>query len=145
MTNFTAVSSATVTLVASTQQTVTFGNPITNGIPIRYAYVAVSHNGAVGTIVYVRTDGTAATVGGDNCVAVEAGQTAVIANNQLWWTQASNVIPAGTYPAGEQIGSGTPAEIQPYGSSLLGQVVSPGTSVSVISSGTPIVTITGTG
>lgn len=144
--SFTAQSSATVTLVASTQQTVTFGYS-GNNTPIRYAYVAVSHNGAVGTIVYVRTDGTAATVGGDNTVAVEAGQTAVIANNQLWWSQAANVIPASTGGAGAYTvpsGSG-PSEVVPMGTSPYGQSANPGTSVSVISAGTPTVTITGTG
>lgn len=143
---FTAQNSASVTLVASTQQTVTFGNN-GNNTPIRYAYVAVSHNGAVGTVVYVRTDGTAATVGGDNTVAVEAGQTAVVANAFATWSQAASVIPpaaAGANAYAVPSGNG-PSEVTPMGSSPYGGTASPGTSVSVISSGTPTVTITGTG
>lgn len=142
---FSAQQSATVTLVASTQQTLTFGYS-GNNTPIRYAYVAVD-NTTSATTVYVRTDGSNATVGGDFTTAVPGGTIGVVANQLPLWTQTASVIPVGTYPAGEPIGSGTPAEIQPLGSSLSGyaQSASPGTNVSVISSGTPTVTISGTG
>lgn len=142
---FTAQQSATVTLVASTAQAVTFGYNA-NNTPIRYAYVAVD-NTTSATTVYVRTDGTAATVGGDFCTAVPGGTIGVVANAQPLWYQAQGNLPLGSYPTppSEALGSGTPSEIQPYGSYLNGLVASPGTSVSVISSGTPTVTITGTG
>lgn len=140
--SFSAVQSFSGTLVASTQQTITFGDGTAN-VPIRYAYVYVENTGAAG-IIYVRTDGTAATVGGDNCVAVEPGTNAVVANSLPLWSQAANVIPKGTLTGAQY--TGTPPEMtSPYGSSLYGTKASPGTSVSVISSGTPTFTITGTG
>ena len=141
--SFSGVQSFSGTLVASTQQTITFGDGTAN-VPIRYAYVLIENTGATG-IIYVRTDGTAATVGGDLCVAVNAGQNIIMANELPWWSQAANVIPKGTLVGIENL-AGTPPEITaPYGSSLYGTKASPGTSVSVISSGTPTFTITGAG
>ena len=141
MTNFTAVQSTSGTLVASTPTTVTFGSPTTSGVPIRYAYILVENTATTGTI-FVRTDGTAATVGGDNTVEVGPGLSALVANATPLWTQASNVITAGTYLGGTPW---TPQENNPYGSSPYGGKVSPGTTVSLISSGTPTYTVTGTG
>jgi hypothetical protein len=136
---FSGVQSASGTLVASTAQSVTFGS---GSVPIRYAYVAITNTGASGTI-YARTDGSAATLNGDLCTAINAGATVVMANDAPYWSQAANVIATGTITGAE--GTGTPPEVQPYGSSLYGQKASPGTSVSLISSGTPTFTVEGTG
>jgi hypothetical protein len=143
MTNFSAVQSFSGTLVASTAQAITFGSPTTSGIPIRYAYVYVENTGSSG-IIYARTDGTAATVGGDLCVAINPGTGQVIANQQPLWTQAANVIPVSTGTEGAEA-PWNANTVQPYGSSYYGQLASPGTSVSVISGGTPTFTISGTG
>lgn len=140
---FSAQNSVSGTLVASTQQTFTFGYNA-NNTAIRYAYVVVENTGTAG-VIYARTDGTAATVGGDFCTAIDPGTYMVIANMLPLWTQTSSVLVLGSYPAGSVVESGTPPEIQPYGSSLWGGQASPGTSVSVISGGTPTFTITGTG
>jgi hypothetical protein len=132
------------TLVANTQQTITFG--YSGGAAIRYAYFLVENTAAAGTI-YVRTDGTAATVGGDMCTAVYPGTSVVVANQLAWWSPAANVIPAATSGAGAYtVASGSgPKEVTPMGTSPYGQTATPGSNVSVISSGTPTFTITGTG
>jgi len=152
--SFSAQQSYSGTLVASTAQTVTFGYS-SNNTPIRYAYVAICNTGT--TVIYARTDGTAATVGGDFCTAVEPGATVVMANELPLWTQAATVIPAGydqpsALAAGQPGWPGTPASPNtgaaggwagsgtPYG-----QSVNPGTSVSLISSSTPTFTVSGTG
>jgi len=139
--SFSAVQSFSGTLVASTAQAITFGDSTAN-VPIRYAYVTVENTGAAATLIYVRTDGTAATVGGDFCIVVGSGQSVTIANELPSWSQVANVIAAGTQSAGKPW---SPSEIQPYGSSLYGGKASPGTSVSLISAGTPTFTVTGTG
>lgn len=142
---FSAQQSVSGTLVASTQQTFTFGYA-GNNTPIRYAYVLIENTGA-GTI-FARTDGQAATVNGDFCTAVPAGTTIVMANAAPWWSQAASVIPASNAGAAAYTGAefGTnPPEVNPMGTSPYGQLVSPGTTVSVISAGTPTFTITGTG
>lgn len=138
--SFSGVQSASGTLVANTAQAITFG---TGTFPIRYAYVLIENTAATGTI-FARTDGTAATVGGDNCFEIGPGSSALVANGFASWTQAANVIPAGTY-LGFTPGLGTPQVNNPYGSSPYGGKASPGTSVSLISSGTPTFTVTGTG
>lgn len=141
MTNFTAVQSASGTAGAAAN--VTFGSPITAGVPIRYAYVAIENTGTTG-VIYARTDGGTATASSDNTVAVPPGQTVVMANAAPLWTQAANVIPKGTEVGAA--GTGTPPEITaPYGSSLYGQLVSPGTTVNIFSAGTPTYTVSGTG
>lgn len=142
MTNFTAVQTASGTS-SGTAATVTFGSPVTAGIPIRYSYIAVTNTGTAG-FLYVRTDGTAATVGGDLCTVVAPGLTEVIANALPLWTQAANVIQTGTL-TGTAAGTGTPQEMVPNGTSLYGQKTSPGTSVSIISGGTPTYVVSGTG
>lgn len=136
---FSAVQSVSGTLVASTAAPITFGS---GAVPIRYAYVAVNNTGT--TVLYVRTDGSAATVGGDLCVAIQPGTTQVVANEAPSWSQAANVIASGTY-AGSAPGVGTPQGNTPNGSSPYGGKVSPGTSISLISSGTPTYTVSGTG
>lgn len=141
MTNFTAVDSASGTLVASTVSTVTFGSPVTGGVPIRYSNVYVENTAAAGTI-FVRTDGQAATIGGDFCTEVGPGLAVLVANADPLWSQVANVLPKGAIIGAQ--GTGTPPEIQPYGSSLWGNSVSSGTTVSLISAGTPTYTVTGT-
>lgn len=138
--SFSALQSASGTLVANTQQTFTFGDNTAN-VPIRYAYVAVNNTGVSG-IIYVRTDGQNATVAGDMTVAVQPGATIAVANELPLWSQAANVIPTATIGG---INPGTPSENTPLYGSKYGQKASPGTSVSVISSGTPTFTISGTG
>lgn len=140
---FSGQNSFSGTLVANTAQTITFGYAA-NNTPIRYAYVVVENTATTG-IIYVRTDGTAATVGGDEDTAISPGGVAVIANMLALWSQAMSVIPVGSYAAGMAVGSGTPPELQPYGSSLWGGQANPGTSVSVIGAGTNTFTVTGTG
>jgi hypothetical protein len=140
MTNFTAVQSASGTLVAATATAITFGSPTTSGIPIRYNTVLVENTGTTGNI-YVRTDGQAATVGGDFCTEVGPGIAVEVANADPLWNQAATVIPKGVIVGGTPW---QPAEIQPYGSSLWGGLANAGTSVSLISSGTPTYTVTGT-
>jgi hypothetical protein len=140
MTNFTAVQSASGTLVASTATTITFGNPTTSGVPIRYATVLVENTGTTGNI-FARTDGQPATVGGDFCTEIGPGVAVEIANADPLWNQAATVIPKGAIVGGTP---GTPAEVYPYGSSLWGGLANAGTTVSLISSGTPTYTVTGT-
>jgi hypothetical protein len=135
------------TLVASTAQAVNFGYA-GNNTPIRYAYVYVENTGTAGNI-YVRTDGTAATVGGDFTTEIAPGSSAVIANALPLWTQASSVIPVSTSGAGAYTnasGNG-PLGVTPMGTSPppSGATASPGTSVSVIGAGTNTFTVTGTG
>jgi hypothetical protein len=141
MTNFTAVQTSSGTLTGGVATAITFGSPTTSGIPIRYSYLSVSNTGA--TVLYARADGVAAVAGADFNYAVQPGASITIANGLPLWTQTDNVLAAGTVTGAQN--TGTPPEIQPYGSSLWGQKISPGTSVSLISSGTPTYTVTGMG
>ncbi len=82
----------------------------------RYQYVSVTNE--TGGEIFVRTDGTAATVDGDFCTLVANGATVVLANMLPLWDQAMSVIPAGSNNQwGQWKGGGT---------------ANPGTSVSVI-------------
>jgi hypothetical protein len=133
------------TLVANTAQAVTFG--YSGGAAIRYAYVYVENTGATGTI-FARADGNPATVGGDDCIEIGPGLGATVANGAAYWTQAATVIPASNTGAAAYTGiaqTGNPPEVNPMGTSPYGQLTDPGTSVSLISSGTPTFTVTGTG
>lgn len=142
--SFTALQSASGT-VGTTSTTVTFGDNTAN-IPVRYDYFLIQNTGAT-NILYVRTDGTAATTSpGDMTIAVQPGQSVVVANALPLWTQSANVIPKGTL-SGSAAGTGTPYEIgTPYGSSLYGQKTSPGSSVSLVgSAASTSYTVSGTG
>lgn len=142
---FTALISASGTLVANTASNITFGNNVNNA-PIRYGYVWVTQTSGTATI-FVRTDGTVATVGGDLCFVVDNGTSLLIANMLPLWYQSSNVIPASAAGANAYLvtsGNG-PSEVNPMGTSPYGLMVNPGTSVSLISTGTPTFTVTGTG
>ena len=108
---------------------------VSGTITPRYEYVSVLNE--TGVEIWVRTDGSAATVDGDNCTAVPAGTNpVVIANGALPWEQAMSVIPAGSNNQwGQWKGGGT---------------ANPGLSVSVIAvvtptATTPSVTIQGAG
>ena len=100
----------------------------------RYEFVSVLNE--TGVEIWVRTDGTAATVDGDFCTAVAAGAQIVVANMNPLWEQAQAVIQAG---ANNQ-----------WGQWKGGGAANPGVSVSVIaastpSATTPTVTIQGAG
>ena len=87
-----AIQSYSGTLTASTAQLVQFTSTgASGGIPIRYAYVYVENTGS-GTI-FARTDGNAATVGGDDTIEIGAGLGQLVANSSALWTQSANVIP----------------------------------------------------
>lgn len=80
-------------------------------------------------LIWARADGTAAASEADGSYAIQPGTTVELSNGEPYWTQAFSVIPAGTLVGGTP---GTPAEIQPYGSSLAGGKANPGVHVSVI-------------
>ena len=138
------------TLVASTADTVTFSD--------RYGYVTVTNTGTTG-VIYARADGVAATVAGNSNIAVNPGQTVVIANGLALWNPVSTVtlagvekIPTGSGSFSEVPTSPTqgtspaqPGRVHPMMSSLAGKVVNPGTLVSVIGAGTNTYTVAGTG
>jgi len=129
------------TLVATTNQEVV--------LTPRWSYVTVENTGASGTI-YLRTDGTAATVAGTDCYSLQPGERGVFANQLPLWTQAATVIAAGTdvanpLAAGSPGWPGTPASPNIYGASLYGGTSNPGTKVDLISSGTPTFTVSAAG
>jgi len=125
------------TLVATAADLVTFSD--------RYGYLTVTNTGT--TVLYVRTDGQAATIAGNDCLAVMPGESELVANTLPLWYQSSKVIPAGV----NQFGSGnttdspaSPGEITPM-ESLAGGMTNPGTKVSLISSDTPTYTVAAAG
>jgi hypothetical protein len=118
--------SFSATLTASTADTVTFAD--------RAGYINVANTGT--TVLYVRADGTAATIAGANCYAVAPGTTAILANGQLLWYPSSKVTTKGV----NQFGGGntttsppSPGMVQSQ-ESLAGGMANPGTVVSIISS-----------
>jgi hypothetical protein len=126
--------------VASTAEMTTFAD--------RYGFIEVENGGTSG-LLYVRADGQAATVAGNNCIVVGPNQTAVISNGLPLWFQSSKVIPQGAieYPSGntQQTGPAEPGMVTPM-ESLAGQEANPGTKVSVISSTASLpYTLAGTG
>ena len=82
-------------------------------------------------LVWIRADGTAAVSQADGCFPLNTGQTLTLNNGLAFWSQVYSNIPAGTL-TGAPAGQGTPYEIQPYGSSLVGGKANPGVSVSAI-------------
>jgi hypothetical protein len=124
MSNFSAYAS-----VASSSSASTFT------LTPRYNYVVVSNltTGTGATVIWVRTDGNAATVDGDECYALAPGQRGLFGNQAAAWTQAASVIAAGSLTHfGPNPGIYDPSLVQPFGSSLYGGTASPGTSVSII-------------
>ena len=111
------------------------GSAVSGALLPRYEYVSVLNE--TGLEIWVRTDGTAATVDGDFCSAVAPGERALIANMNPLWTQAQTVLPAGT--------------VNQWGQAQNGGTSNPGTSVSFIPvsgtglASTPTVTIQGAG
>lgn len=112
---------------------------------IRWAYIYVENTGTTG-LLWVRTDGTAASAA-DGSYSIPPGGSLVVANALALWTQAASVIPASASGAAAYaVPSGNgPSEVVPMGSSPYGQSANPGTSISVFSAGTPTFTISGTG
>lgn len=117
--------------VAVTQVATAYSGALTP----RYEYISVMNES--GAEIWVRTDGVAATVDGDFCACIAAGEVAVLGNMAPLWDQSQTVL---------QLGNNNQ-----WGQSKIGQVTNPGTSVSVIavSTGTlattPSVTIQGAG
>lgn len=105
----------------------------------RYEYIVVENTGTTGDL-YFTTNGQAATALGaaDYCYGLVPGESKVVANMEPLWTQAALVI-GNTSPTGVNTNQSQ------YGTSLYGGTASPGTSVSIISAGTPTFTITGAG
>jgi hypothetical protein len=107
------------TLTAGTVATVQFAD--------RYDYIALTNIGT--TAIYATADGSTPTGSGAGCgEPVEPGQTGVLANGLPFWDQSSNAIAHGEVIQGE---------VQPFMSSLAGQETNPGTTVKLISTGTP--------
>jgi hypothetical protein len=108
--------------------------PVTVTLSNFYQSITVQNLGvplAVGPetqIIWVRADGTAAAPQADGSYPVMPGQTLALNNGLIWWSQVYNVLAKGTI----SVVPGTPAEIQPYGTSLLGGKANPGVSVSII-------------
>lgn len=142
---FTAVQSAEGTLTQNVVTTVNFGTGASAAI--RYSYIAITNDG--GTTpgpIYFTTDGTVPTVGGQDCFAVNTGDTIVVANGAGLWTQAQSVIGAGTQVPSSYTTASTPWQATPYGSSLGGGVANPGTTVKMISAGVAVAfTVSGSG
>jgi hypothetical protein len=118
--------SAGETLSGTTAVTLTLSN--------RYEFITVANN--TGVEIFVRTDGQAATVDGDLCVAIAPETDSVVANMLPLWDQASTVIPAGSN--------------NQWGQWKGGGMANPGVSVSIIAvttptEATPTVTIQGAG
>lgn len=111
------------------------GNAVSGSLTPRYEYVSVLNE--TGLEIWVRTDGTAATVDGDFCSAVAPGERALLANMTPLWTQAQTVLAAGS--------------VNQWGQARNGGAANPGTPISFIPvSGTglattPTVTIQGAG
>lgn len=127
------------TLAASTVDTVQFAD--------RGGYALVENTGS--GVIYASADGsTPVTAGAGTSIAIVAGASALLGNGNASWYQSSKVIPAGTtqYPNGsgtyQTTPNGQPGRTVPYMSSLAGQASNPGTTVKLVSSGTPTYTVT---
>jgi hypothetical protein len=127
------------TLAASTVDTVQFAD--------RGGYVLVENTGS--GVIYASADGTTpVTSGAGTSVAIVAGASALLGNGNPTWYQSSKVIPAGTtqYPNGSGVyqttPNGQPGQTVPFMSSGVGKAANPGTTVKLVSSGTPTYTVT---
>jgi hypothetical protein len=118
-----------MTATDSVQVTVTAASAVTAALTGNYQSVVVKNPTITsGITVWARADGTAAVAEADGCYAVAPGETLVLDNGLSYWSQAYSVIGKGTVT----VKPGTPAIVQPYGSSLAGGVTNPGSSVSLI-------------
>lgn len=107
---------------------------VTSALTGNYGSVTVENlatpinTGAETQIIWVRADGIAAVKEADGAFAVMPGQTIVLDNGLAWWSQGLMNVPAGTVT----VSNGTPAIVQPFGSSIAGGIANPGVSVSTI-------------
>lgn len=109
---------------------------VSGSLTARYQYVTVVNE--TGVEIWVRTDGSAATVDGDFCTLVMPAERALLANMAPLWEQAQTVIMNGSANQNGQWKGGG--------------VANPGTPISVIAVSTPgagppspVVTIQGAG
>lgn len=147
MTAYTAVQTCSETLTANASDTVSFVDSAGN--PLRYDYVQVTNlGGSTDAPIYVTTDGTTpATSGSDNGIAVNPGETAVLANRANIWYQSSRVIPVGVNQFGGGNTSpnpGAPGIVTPQ-TSMAGDMPNPGTTVKLISSSAVSYTVSAAG
>ena len=99
----------------------TSGTAVSVTLAPRWSYILVENNStniATPVGVWVRTDGVAATVGGDNCYYVAPNGSKVVANMAGLWNQSAPLIQNG------------PSDWQD--TDIYGGTANPGTSVSVI-------------
>jgi len=133
-------------LTASTAVTVTYAD--------RYEYFSITNTQATSpAAIYVRTDGTAATVAGAECLVVMPGAEIVVANRLSLWYPSSNLLQQGVIQVGNGAAynastnpstPGNPGHVT-YVESLEGQLANPGGSISLISSAAGAFTIAGVG
>lgn len=95
---------------------------VTGTLTPRYEYISVLN--LTGVEVWVRTDGTAATIDGDFCTAIGPGEVPVLmANMTPLWDQSQTVV--------------LPGSNNQWGQAKNGGAANPGTTVSVIAISTP--------
>lgn len=80
-------------------------------------------------IIWVRADGTTAVSEADDNFAIAPGESLVLNNGLGIYDQGLLNVAQGSLVGGT---AWTPAEVQPYGSSLAGDKANPGSKVSVI-------------
>jgi len=114
------------TLTADTADTIQFAD--------RAGYLTIANTGT--SVIWVRADGQAATIQGEDCYAVLPGESAILANGLPLWYQSSRVIPQGVNQFGGRNTSDSPTNpgsVTPM-ESLAGQMTNPGTQISLVSS-----------
>jgi hypothetical protein len=85
--------------------------------------------GTGATIIWARADGTTAVAQADDNFAIAPGESLVLNNGLGIYDQGLLNVAQGSLAGGT---AWTPAEVQPYGSSLAGDKANPGSKVSVI-------------
>jgi hypothetical protein len=119
-----------MTATETVEHTVTAVTAVSFALTGYYNSVLVENLTATsGVLAWARADGTAAVAGADGCFPIEPGTSLVLDNGLPTWSQALSVIQSGSLTGGTP---GTPALVQPFGSSLAGGTANPGCSVSVI-------------
>lgn len=122
---------ATETAYVSLASAVTASAISLTGYYPSIAVTNLTEQGATGaTPIWVRADGIAAVTEADGAFAIASGQTLILNNGEPLWSQGLANVPVGVLVGG--VGTGTPAVVMPYGSSLAGGIANPGTHVSVI-------------
>jgi hypothetical protein len=89
---------------------------VSGSLTPRYEFVSVLNQ--TGNEIFVRTDGSAATVDGDFCTMVANGERALIANMTPLWNQSQTVLQAGS--------------VNQWAQAKNGGAANPGTPISVI-------------